>query len=154
MRYFGFRMALTCSSGYGLAHTGNKWHIFFCFELTFKTIFKPLANFAESTIFRIVIKIAFPVEFKSFSVFLIKCVMKVTCKWKTAENVYSRNSYAPKFDFGIFSQQQQQQKHDLAVTYRRSRLCRAPNCEKVKMALAGSCTLAKVDSLLVFCYFS
>ena len=76
----------------------------FCFELIFKTIFKPLANFAENTIFRIVINIAFPVEFKSFSVFLIKCVMKVTCKLKTFEKVYSRNSYAPKFDFGIFSQ--------------------------------------------------
>ena len=28
--------------------------------------------------------------------------MKVTCKQKTAEKVYSRKSYVPKFDIGIF----------------------------------------------------
>ena len=71
----------------------------FCPELIFKTNSKPLANFTENAIFRIFI-ISFPVEFKSFNVFLIKCVMKVTCKLKSAETFIQENL---KFGFGTFS---------------------------------------------------
>ena len=56
----------------------------FCSELILKTIYKPLSNFTENAVFRIFIKISFLVEFKRFSVFLIKCVMQVTCKLKSA----------------------------------------------------------------------
>ena len=110
MGYFGCGMVLTCSTGYGIADNSNKRHIFFffffffCPGLIFKTISVPLDHYTENAIFRIFIQILFPVEFKSFSVFLIKRVMKVTCRLKSAEKVYSRKSYAPKFDFGIFSQ--------------------------------------------------
>ena len=60
------------------------------------------------------IKISFLVKFKSFSVFQIKCVMQVTCKLKSAEKVYSRNFYAPKFVFLHFCPKQIM--HDLAAT--------------------------------------
>ena len=60
-------------------------------QLKFKTISKSLGNFTEIAISRIFIKISFSVKFKSFSIFLIKCVMQVTCKPNFAEKVYSRN---------------------------------------------------------------
>ena len=81
----------------------------FCPELILKTISKLLGNFTANASFRIFIKLSFPVKFKSFSVvcvffFLIKYVMQVTCKLKSAEKVNSRKFYAPKFDFCIFLQ--------------------------------------------------
>ena len=75
----------------------------FCPELIFKTISKLLANFTENAIFRVFIKVSFLVEFKSFSVFLIKCVMKVTCKLKSAEKVNIRKSYPQNLIMSFFS---------------------------------------------------
>ena len=43
-------------------------------------------------------QISFPVKFKSFRVFLITFVMQITCEQNSAEKVYSRKCYAPKFE--------------------------------------------------------
>ena len=103
MGYFVCEMAVTCSIGYGLANNGNK-RLIFLHWVNFQNNFQALGNFIENAIFRIFIKISFPVKFKRFSVLLITCIMQVTCKQKSAENVYSRKCYAPQFDFCIFLQ--------------------------------------------------
>ena len=100
-------MVLTCTIGYGLADNDNKRHIlFFCPGLILKTISKTLGNFIENAIIQIFIKTSFPVKFKSFSVFLIRCVMQVTCKLKSAEKVNSKTFYAPKLHFAFFLKKQ------------------------------------------------
>ena len=60
-------------------------HTPFCPELILDPFPNPWVILQKNAIFRIFIQISFPVRVKRFSVFLIKWVMQITCKLKSAE---------------------------------------------------------------------